>query len=395
MNFYYYLHFAPYFVSLRRNKKIMKKIFLLVFLLPATCYIVAAQGKTPSADQEIQAILQPYIDRGELPGIVTVVAQKEEIKSVVAVGFQNIAAKKAMTPDALFWIASQTKPITAAAVMLLVDEGKLNPDEPVTTYLPELKKLAVPQENPITLRRLLSHTSGMRWVNGIQEQTGVIDCLPLRLGVYATVLTPLDTLPGTKYRYSNQGVNIAAAIVERVSGMPFEQFLQKRLLNPLGMKNTTFRPSKAQLKILVTPYRKDSSGILAETTIDQLQYPLNDPTKRYPEAAGGLFSTPRDLVRFYQMLANGGVYKGVRILQEASVREMSRRQTKETMGISYGFCLDVTDTQYGHAGAYGTDTRINRNNGLIYMYFIQQSQLNASSEALNAFRRKAKEIFDQ
>lgn len=379
-------------IEVKAKKQVMKKVFLSGFILLTTiCTLSAKEDKYPS-NKEIQAVLQPYIDKGELPGIVTVVARKEEIKSVVSVGFQNITTKKAMTPDALFWIASQTKPITATAVMILVEEGKLNLDEPVTTYLPELKKLTT---KPITLRNLLSHTSGMKWVNSIQEQMGVIDGLPLKTGVYATVLTPLDTLPGTRYKYSNQGVNIAAAIVEKVSGTPFEEFLQKRIFNPLGMKNTTFWPAEAQLKALVTPYKKGDNGTLVETTVNHLQYPLDDKTKRYPEAAGGLFSTPRDLVKFYQMLANNGVYNGIRILQESSVKEMSRRQTKETMDKSYGFCLDVTDKQYGHGGSYGTDTRIDKSTGLIYMYFIQQNGLKASSEALNAFKRKAKEIFDK
>ncbi|MDR1155640.1 MAG: beta-lactamase family protein [Bacteroidales bacterium] len=385
----------------------MKKIHLTGIVLLTVLLTVSARGEKHLFDKEIQATLQPYIDRGELPGIVTIVAQKEEIKSIVSVGFQNIAAKKPMTPDALFWIASQTKPVTAAAVMILVEEGKLNLDEPVTAWLPELKKLMVTREKtkntrteelltkPVTLRNLLSHTSGMRWVNGMQEEMGVIDCLPLKSGVCATVLTPLDTLPGAVYRYSNQGVNIAAAIVEKVSGMPFEEFLQKRIFNPLGMKNTAFWPSEVQLKSLAIPYKKGDNGILAETAINQLQYPLSDKTKRHPEAAGGLFSTPRDLVKFYQMLANSGVYKGIRILQESSVREMTRRQTAESMGKSYGFCLDVTDRQYGHGGSYGTDTRVDKNTGLICMYFIQQDRLDGSSKALNAFRGKAKELFDK
>lgn len=370
----------------------MKRVNSLFLLLS-----MMVLASVPAVSQNISKVLQSFVDSGELPGFVTVVAKADEVLSMECLGYQDIAKNKKMEPNSLFWIASQSKPITGVAVMMLVDEGKLNLDEPITTYLPELKDMKVSRVSrdswqvtervtkPITLRLLLTHTSGMAWVAGIQERTGKIDVLPFSLSLYATAMTPLIAEPGEKFSYSNQSLNIAATIVERVSGMPYADFLQKRVFEPLGMANTTFWPAGKQLDKLVIPYKLGKDGKLEETVIDQLQYPLDDRSKRFAEAAGGLFSTPVDLVKFYQMIANKGVFNGKRLLTESSVSELGKDQTGENIKEPRGLGWAIADNWIGHGGAYGTDSRLYLKDGVIVMIYILQQDLPKYGEACQLF----------
>ena len=376
------------------------RYFLLLCFISLSLY-----SEAQISNKEIDAVLMPYVTSGEVSGIVTIVAKGENILSVNNVGFQNIDKNKKMEPDALFWIASQSKPIAATAVMMLVEEGKLSLDEPITTYIPEFNRLVVASiwregwqveerlSKPITLRHLLSHTSGMQWVAELQGQAKKIDVLPLQLSLYASTTTPLFFEPGERYNYSNQGINVAAAIIERVSGKPYFDFLQSRLFEPLGMKSATFWPADKDLEKLAVPYKKGSDGKLEETTIDQLQYPLSDRTKRFAEAAGGLFCKPIDLVKFYQMIANKGVYKGKRYISESSIAEMGKKQTSIDIKDSYGLGWSVTDSFMGHGGAYGTDTKVYQKDGYVVMYFIQEQGLPKSGEAQIRFLNTVQKIY--
>ena len=376
------------------------RYFLLLCFISLSLY-----SEAQISNKEIDAVLMPYVTSGEVSGIVTIVAKGENILSVNNVGFQNIDKNKKMEPDALFWIASQSKPIAATAVMMLVEEGKLSLDEPITTYIPEFNRLVVARiwregwqveerlSKPITLRHLLSHTSGMQWVAELQGQAKKIDVLPLQLSLYASTTTPLFFEPGERYNYSNQGINVAAAIIERVSGKPYFDFLQSRLFEPLGMKSATFWPADKDLEKLAVPYKKGSDGKLEETTIDQLQYPLSDRTKRFAEAAGGLFCKPIDLVKFYQMIANKGVYKGKRYISESSIAEMGKKQTSIDIKDSYGLGWSVTDSFMGHGGAYGTDTKVYQKDGYVVMYFIQEQGLPKTGEAQIRFLNTVQKIY--
>ena len=376
------------------------RYFLLLCFISLSLY-----SEAQISNKEIDAVLMPYVTSGEVSGIVTIVAKGENILSVNNVGFQNIDKNKKMEPDALFWIASQSKPIAATAVMMLVEEGKLSLDEPITTYIPEFNRLVVARiwregwqveerlSKPITLRHLLSHTSGMQWVAELQGQAKKIDVLPLQLSLYASTTTPLFFEPGERYNYSNQGINVAAAIIERVSGKPYFDFLQSRLFEPLGMKSATFWPADKDLEKLAVPYKKGSDGKLEETTIDQLQYLLSDRTKRFAEAAGGLFCKPIDLVKFYQMIANKGVYKGKRYISESSIAEMGKKQTSIDIKDSYGLGWSVTDSFMGHGGAYGTDTKVYQKDGYVVMYFIQEQGLPKSGEAQIRFLNTVQKIY--
>ncbi len=240
---------------------------LFLFLTNASPSVSTAQEAAKR--QGVVAALQPFVDRHALAGAVTVVADPDNVLDLQTVGYADVAAGKPMPADALFWIASQSKPITATALMMLVDEGKVRLDEPVQTYLPEFQGqwLAVEQDqehmllkhpaHPITVREILSHTSGLPFRSAMEQPT--LDMLPLHVAVRSYAMTPLLFEPGTKHLYSNAGINTAGRIIEVVSGMPYERFLDERLFEPLGMKDTTFWPSDEQLTRLARAYKPNAA----------------------------------------------------------------------------------------------------------------------------------------
>jgi CubicO group peptidase (beta-lactamase class C family) len=187
-------------------------------------------------------------------------------------------------------------------------------------------------------------------------------------------MTPLQTEPGTHYQYSNAGINTAARILEVVEGMKYEDFMQRRLFDPLGMKHTTFWPGKEASRRVAKSYRpgKDGKG-LVEITIDQLIYPLDDRTRRFPMPAGGLFSTAGDTALYCRMLLNGGELNGRRYLSPAAFHELTTRQTPQTVKESYGFGLSVGQGWFGHGGAEATNMEIRMDKGLVIVWMVQHS----------------------
>ncbi len=363
-----------------------------------------AQDRPAVAEKSIGAALQPFVDSHSLAGAVALVADKDRVLSVDTVGYTDVAAKKPMPPDAVFWIASQSKPITATALMMLVDEGKVNVDDPVEKYLPEFKGqwLTVEQDanhmllkkpaHPILVRNILSHTSGLPFASAMEVPT--LDLLSLRVGAKSYAMSPLQFEPDSKYQYSNAGINTAGRIIEVVSGMPYEEFLQKRLFDPLGMKDTTFWPHGEQLARLAKSYKPSADKTdLEETTIGQLKYPLDDRS-RQPMPAGGLFSTAQDLARFCQMILNGGVLDGKRYLSEGALVQMTSRQTGENIKESYGFGWSVNGDNVGHGGAFATNMNVDRRNGLITIWMVQHAGFpNNGGQSQGAFHKAAIERF--
>jgi CubicO group peptidase (beta-lactamase class C family) len=324
------------------------------------------------------AVLAPFVQREELAGAVALVANKEKVLSVTAVGFADIEAKKSMSPDAVFWIASQSKGITAAAVMMLVDEGKLSLDDPVEKYLPEFKeqKVAAGKGAPvervrsITIRDLLSHVSGLPFKSPEEQPT--LDALPLAAAVKTYAKAPLVTQPGAKYQYSNAGINTAARVLEVVSGQAYEDFMDKRLFGPLGMKDTTFWPDAGQVARLAKTYKPDAAKKkLAPGGLTQLQADLSDRKRRFPMPAGGLFSTAEDVARFCRMLLNGGELDGRCYLSLASVQALSTRQTPKDLKESYGLGFAVGPDFFGHGGAQATGMEIRAKDGLVLVWMVQ------------------------
>ena len=369
-------------------------LFLLSIALPL---------RLAADEPKLAAALQPFVESHTLAGAVLLVADKDKVLDVETVGYCDIDAQKPMRPDNVFWIASQSKPITATALMMLVDDGKVKLDDPVEKYLPEFKGqwwaaekdadhvLLKKPSHPITVRNVLSHTSGLPFKSAMEEPT--LDQLPLAVAVRSYAMTPLIYDPEKGYQYSNAGINTAGRIIEVVSGMPYEDFLDKRLFGPLGMKDTTFWPNEEQLTRLAKAYKQNAEkNGLEEITIGQLKYPLNDRQRRYPMPAGGLFSTAHDVARFCQMVLNGGAFEGRRLLSEAAVKEMTSRQTPDTLKENYGLGW-ATGGNVGHGGAFATNMSIDVARGLITVYMVQHAGPPEVGKAHGVFVNAAQQAF--
>ena len=351
------------------------------------------------------SVLKPFVDKHELAGAVALVADKNKVLSVESVGFADIAAGKVMKQDNIFWIASQTKPMTAVAVMMLVDDGKISLDDPIEKYLPEFRGQMVVTEkdnehvvlrkpkHPITVRETLNHTSGLPFKSAIEEPT--LDGLSLSSAVRSYAMTPLLSEPGTVYRYSNAGINTAARLIEVVGKVKYEDFMQQKLFDPLGMKDTTFWPNEAQSLRVAKSYRPDASKTnLTEFPISQLIYPLTDRGHRFPMPAGGLFSTAIDTSLFCRMLLNNGELDGKRYLSENAIRELSKRQTPLAIKESYGLGFSVSPDSYGHGGAQATNMEIRSGKGLVLVWMVQHGGFPGDgSKAQGAFKNWALDKF--
>jgi CubicO group peptidase (beta-lactamase class C family) len=243
--------------------------------------------------------------------------------------------------------------------------------------------------HPITVREILSHTSGLPFSSAMEQPT--LDLLPLREATASYAMTALDFGPGSKYQYSNAGINTAGRIIEVVTGQRFESFLDQRLLGPLGMKDTTFWPNTRQVARLATSYKPSADGKgLEAATITQLRYPLSDRT-RQPMPAGGLFSTAADVARFCRMILRGGELDGRKYLSESAVHEMTRRQTPLEISESYGLGWRVAPDGFGHGGAYSTDMTIDAARGRVLVYLVQHVGFAADGEkCLPAFMAAAR-----
>lgn len=358
----------------------------------------AATAQQPA---DLSASVQPYVDRSELAGAVMLVANRERVLTIQSAGWANVGERKPMRTDSMFWIASQSKPITAAALMMLVDDGQVRLTDNVEKFLPEFAAQMVVVERtkervvlknpkrPITVRDILSHCSGMPFSSALEKPT--LDLLPLEARVRSYSMTPLNTQPGTKYRYSNAGINTAARIIEVVAKMSFEDFLDQRLFQPLGMKDTTFWPTEKQVARIALSYKPGpkKKGLMP-LDITQLHYPLTDLTKRQPMPAGGLFATADDIARFYRMILNEGQLDGRRYLSKDAVRQLTTKQTPAGIKNGYGLGFSIGKGQIGHGCAYSTRTNIETESGLILVWLVQHAGFPGDGKkSQDAFRKAA------
>jgi CubicO group peptidase (beta-lactamase class C family) len=370
----------------------------LALALALSCSLHSGGAEAMPASGVFASKLQPFVDEHIMAGAVVLVADREKTIDVEAVGYSDLAAKRPMQADDLFWIASMSKSITATAVMMLVDEGRVKLDDPVEKYIPEFKNIKVVQKDgtlvapshSITVREILSHTSGMGFLNATDKQ--VIDSVPLVESVRHDLLEPLLFDPGTSYHYSNEGIDTAGRIIEIVSGISYEQFLQDHLFTPLGMKDTTFFPNPPQLRRLAKSYKtnQDKSG-LDESKIHFLKYPLGGPG-HYPAPGGGLFSTAQDITRFCQMLANGGTFEGKLYLSKEAVHQMTIKQTGNLVKENYGFGLFIQgQNSFGHSGAYKTDMAVDHDQ--IRIFLVQQGSDWARGNPERDFAAEARRVY--
>ena len=364
---------------------------LLLFAAP-----LAAQS--PDKFAAIKPAMQAFVDRGELAGAVTVVGTKAGVTNLEAVGFADLGARRSMTPDTLFRIASMTKPITAMAVLMLQEDGKLNVEDPVEKYLPEFtgQRLVTSKEGgaivlgkpkrPITLRDLLTHTSGLPsgYPAGLGDVYGQRN-RTLAETTLAISQQPLDFEPGSRWSYCNAGIDTLGRVVEVVSGVSYEGFLQARLFGPLGLTDTTFAPTAAQQKRLALTYGVKDGKLVAGSTNFLNVY----EHAKHPIPAGGLCSTGPDLAKLYRCLLNGGELGGRRVIGEKTLAEMTRTQTGDiktgfTDGMSFGFGFAVVKEPkgvtavlspgtFGHGGAFATQSWADPKQDLFVILLIQRT----------------------
>lgn len=326
----------------------------------------------PSGTKLAAEAVKPYIESGELPGVISVFCKGDQQETVCA-GWADVEQKRPISMNNLFMQCSQTKGFCGVTIAILVEEGKLKLDDPVSKYLPEFKNLKVktkdskgnikivPAKNTLTIRMVMNHTGGFGFEIPTKNKKGW-PSLPLRDTAKEAASIPLNFEPGTKAQYSNTGIDIAAAVTEVVTGKPWDQFLKERVLDPLGMKNTTFNPTDEQLKNSISMYNvKKGKKAEFQKFHKAMPLPHNGPNI-HPSAGAGLWTTAADQLKFYKMLMNLGVGEnGARILKAETVKNLLAvtSRPKGLGNYSLGFWTDPKTGNFGHGGAWGTNCIVN------------------------------------
>jgi len=373
--------------------------------------------------KRVQAVIQRYIDKGEIAGSVALVARYGKIAHFEAQGVMDIATKAPMRTDAIFRLASMTKPVTSLAVMMLHEEGHFILDDPLSRFLPEFKEMKVavpnapneraaggyrlvPAARPITIRHLLTHTAGLA--------SGTAGPTMAAYPALAAARQPSDTMadhvkrlaalplnfhPGDHWEYG-PATDVLGRLVEVISGKTLEEFFRQRILNPLGMKDTAFYLPEDRLPRLVTAYEKKDGKL------EKLTAP-GPATRngRYFAGGGGLAGTAEDYLRFAQMLLNGGQLDGMRLVSRKTMEAMTANQigdlplwqdTYRHYGFGLGFRvrreLGQSQTlgsvgEYGWGGAYGTYFWVDPREKMVGILMIQlmpYAHLNIRPEFQNA-----------
>lgn len=364
-----------------------------------------AVGMSTERLQSATAILRQFVADRKIAGAVGAVARHGKLVYLEPVGFQNLETRSPMTDGSLFRIYSMTKAVTAVGVMMLKDAGQLQLADPASKYLPEFKNVMV-QENgagaarrparEITIQDLLLHTSGLNHRTSDLYKRLEVRSRSISLPQFVTNVTraPLMEDPGTRFRYS-EGTSVLGRVIEIVSKQPFDAFIDQRILQPLGMKHTTFWVDTASQPRLTTVYQGDRNGGQL-TPIDVEEVPFTQkPTLL--EGAVGLVSTAEDFVRFSQMLLNKGELDGVRLLKADTAASMNVNALPEPIlkekNPNVGWGLGNVDVvvgpgsrgyltaigEYGWDGSIGTFFSIDPGKDLIVILMTQNVPANPDS----------------
>jgi CubicO group peptidase (beta-lactamase class C family) len=350
----------------------------------------AISAQQPDRFAAVAPRLQGFAERGEIAGAVALVATHDRVLYLNAVGKSDLVSGRRMQADDIFWIASMSKPITAVCVAILADEGKLRFDDALAKYLPEFGDVRVNENgqlvspvHPITLREVLTHTSGLGDMMDREPH------LTLAETAAKFARQPLRFQPGSRWGYSTAGIDTLGRVVEVVSGMAFAEFLQSRVLDPLGMKDTSFWIARDQLPRWARPYRWNAqTNSLQDTTIPYMYGSAVTDRERPPLGGAGLFSTAADIARFYQMMLNHGTLNGRRILKPETAAEMTRKQTgglgaRPGMPWGLGFCVVedpsklpgngvLSPDSFGHGGAFSTQSWADPKKDLIWVLMFER-----------------------
>jgi CubicO group peptidase (beta-lactamase class C family) len=370
--------------------------------------------------QRINQMVQRYIDSKSITGAVTIVGRKGKVAHFEAQGLMDLEHKTPMRKDAIFRMASMSKPVTGVAIMMLVEEGKVRLTDPVSRFIPGFKDLQVAMAKPaaagagaagagrggrgqaeepaiytvpavreVTVRDLLTHTSGVV-SSGVGDRTAQRAAPRLKTDTLATyipklVAGPLDFQPGTVWQYSLlAGMETLSRIVEIASGQNYEDFLKQRLFDPLGMKDTSFWVPSEKLSRVVTLYNQRPDGLERTGTPDWLD-------TKIASGGGGLYSTAEDYIQFAEMLANGGELNGKRILGPRTIDLMASNHVGDLFeknrqggkGLGFGLSVRVVSDRaaaqsalengsFGWSGAFGTHFWADRKNQLAAVLMIQE-----------------------
>ena len=394
---------------------------LVLALSPAQMHAQTAAATKPSVRYgfatdrlaRIDQMMQRYVDEGKIAGAVGLVMRDGRVVYERAVGWADKEAGRRMTSDAIFRIASQTKAITSAAILILLEEGRIGLEDPVSRYIPTFSRttvtsrsdtgrVTVPAKRAITIRDLLTHTAGISYgteslvaplyrAKGLGPAAGQGWYTADKNEPICTTMERLGTLPfvaqpGERYVYG-YNTDILGCVVERASGIPLDQFIRTRITDPLGMKDTFFFLPPEKRQRLTAVYLADSTGKVHRAPNGPLgQGDYVDGPRRSFAGGAGLLSTARDYARFLQMLLNGGELDGVRILAPKTIELMTTNQVGDlfnwTPGQGFGLAFGTTDragadglTSVGSwwwAGAYSTVYKVDPKEGLVMVFMIQQ-----------------------
>lgn len=377
----------------------MKKFFVFLLLAFSPLFIQAQSSSilTPQGKQSLQGIsadrlakldqmLDEAVSSNQVPGLVAMVVKDGKIVYHEAKGMADVATGQAMATDQIFRIASQTKAITSTAIMMLWEEGKFKLDDPISKYIPEFANPQVlanfkysdttfstkASSKEITIRHLLTHTSGIGYgvIDGdermrmIYGKAGIVDLyttqdIKIADNIKKLAKLPLHHEPGAKFTYS-EGLDVLGYLIEIVSGMPFDQFLQTRIFAPMGMNNTGFYLNETQGEKLVTIHRKVNNQWEAfPVTFYEPDYPKTG-AKTFFSGGAGLSSTAEDYAKFLQMYLNGGSYNGTQFLSSTTIQTIMSNQVGDLLGNGgkdYGLAFGLVDPNgvaQGGIGSLGT-----------------------------------------
>ncbi len=401
----------------------------------------AVTGMDPERLARIPIRMESFVEKGAIAGAVTLVARHGVVASLEAVGYQDLETETPTRTDTIFQVRSLTKPVTAVGIMILMEEGLLGPLDLVEKHLPEFREMSViesreadnePQRQepsrPITIRNLLTHTSGIRQMLGssMARRPGPMDdewknwfqtVKKRTLADEVTMIAqqPLDFDPDTSYQYSDIGFHTLGRIIEVVSEKPYEEFIAERIFEPLGMKDSSFFPPSAKFDRIASPYRLVEGKLKKAEHYLLASLDLSRQGRKSPGPPWGMLSRASDLFAFHRMMLNGGTYDGTRILSRPSVELMTQVHTGEMTRLgprgpqpaNYGLGWQVVPSpvgrrpafqilhlmspgSYAHPGVSGCLGWVDPKRDLIGIYLIQvfpdaDSSPFRTREELNAF----------
>ena len=361
-------------------------------MLAAGLALAGSVTAVPAASKTtyVRDALQKYVASGEMPGAISIL-YKDGVQETACLGYADAAAKRPIKLDDPYMQCSQTKGFCGVTIAILVEEGKLKLDDPVSKYLPEFGNLWVKSyadgdaqllrkaKNTLTVRMVMNHTGGFPFeLPNFHAMGGWSRRMPLRSVAATAASQPLLFEPGTKVQYSNVGIDIGATVVEAITGKRWETFLKERVLDPLGMCNSGFWPSDAQLAHQVEMYDvKGGAPAKRRSDNPSMQRPYGDD-RVFSSAGAGLWTTAEDQLKFYTMLMNLGVgANGARILKAETVKNLLAvsSRPKGMGGYSLGLSAPETDGEdqwFGHGGAWGTNCMVNWHKKQLKLWVVQE-----------------------